>query len=384
MDARWHNLEHWLPSLKSVRHCLRAHHALLLCDDPEVVLAHIPWVGDERPIALIAFIELATPMRSLASIAEALGYGWPETIQLAAYLVYHRAARIIDPINSRNIYMVAPDAHLNRINELSEAFTAELDPGFELAYLLSRLSESPKPYSSHIPPKGRRSVYLEAMVFLIRHRLVRQLHTYIYFTLPLSVARPQSAGYNPSAALLGMTTNSAAAAATTAPISNGMLTFGGGGGTGASVVGTASSFIRRGGGGSNVDLASSVFLGSNASIMDERSEAGDTVVNDAASHIDGGNNYATKNGADSNDGMEKCCALAMPQDYSSDTLYEYVARLVAGHPRDIGNTLFCMVNNGYLDGRHPVEEIITDLNMSRRDLNEIISRFRDNIVTVLR
>lgn len=43
-----------------------------------------------------------------------------------------------------------------------------------------------------------------------------------------------------------------------------------------------------------------------------------------------------------------------------------------------------MINNGYLDGRHPVEEIITDLNMSRRDLNEIINRFRDNIVTVLR
>lgn len=63
MDARWHNLEHWLPSLKAVRYCLRAHHALLLCDDPEVVLAHIPWIGEERPTALIAFIELATPMR---------------------------------------------------------------------------------------------------------------------------------------------------------------------------------------------------------------------------------------------------------------------------------------------------------------------------------
>ncbi|KAI8057310.1 nitrogen permease regulator of amino acid transport activity 3-domain-containing protein [Syncephalis plumigaleata] len=407
MDARWHNLEHWLPSLKAVRHCLRAHHALLLCDDPEVVLAHIPWVGEERPTALIAFIELATPMRSLASIAETLGYGWPETIQLAAYLVYHRAARIIDPVNPRNIYIVAPNAHLNRINELSAAFAAELDPGFELTHLLGQLSRAPKPFSAHIPPKARRSVYLEAMVFLIRHRLVRQLHTYIYFTLPLSVARPQSTNNHLSVTtLMNMSLNPAVVAATAAPINNGMLTFGGATNpTSATATANASNnvnhnsggggntFLRRGGGGSHADLVSSFFPSSNASVMDERSEAGDTTVggvgngNDTASRFDTSHTQQQQQQQTSiNDphDMEKCCALAMPQDYASDVLYEYIARLVAGHPRDIGNTLFSMINNGYLDGRHPVEEIITDLNMSRRDLNEIISRFRDNIVTVLR
>jgi hypothetical protein len=240
---------------------------------------------------------------------------------------------------------------LIRINEFSAAFAAELDPGFELTHLLGQLSRAPKPFSAHIPPKARRSVYLEAMVFLIRHRLVRQLHTYIYFTLPLAVARSQSTNNHLSATtLMNMSLNPAVAAATTAPISNGMLTFGGANNTAnITTIGNnnnsggsgSNTFLRRGGN-SHTDLVSSCFPSSNASIMDERSEAGDTTIgggNDTASRFDS-SHIQHHPSMDDPHSMEKCCALAMPQDYASDILYEYIARLVAGHPRDIGNTLF--------------------------------------------
>ncbi|RKP25708.1 hypothetical protein SYNPS1DRAFT_22378 [Syncephalis pseudoplumigaleata] len=171
------------------------------------------------------------------------------------------------------------------------------------------------------------------MVFLIRHRLVRQLHTYIYFTLPLSVARPLSTQCHLSTALMHMSLNPAVAAATAAPINNGMLTFGAGG----------NQLLRRGGGGSHGDLASSVFPSSAASLRDERSEAGDTAVGDTASRLEGGAHAHQGQATVGHHEMDKCCALAMPQDYASDTLYEYIARLVAGHPRDIGNTLFWWV-----------------------------------------
>jgi hypothetical protein len=114
MDAHWHDPEHRLATLAEVAACIKAHHALLLCDDPEVVLGHVPCIGGELPHSLVAFIEAVTPMQSMADLSQVLGYSLKQVIQLAAYLVYHRLARIIDVVRPRNIYVLSSEADMKR------------------------------------------------------------------------------------------------------------------------------------------------------------------------------------------------------------------------------------------------------------------------------
>lgn len=61
-------------------------------------------------------------------------------------------------------------------------------PNLKLLDLLSSL-DSPRPFSAILPSKELRSLYLEALTFLLRHNLVVQLHTYVckHMLLPVNL-----------------------------------------------------------------------------------------------------------------------------------------------------------------------------------------------------
>ena len=102
--------------------------------------------------------------------------------KLASHLFFWGQALIIHVVGVRNIYTVSPRANFNKWNSL---FTARF-PKLEFPKLLKELS-TPTPLAAIIPHKESRSLYLEAITFLIAHDLAIQVHVYMHLLAPHAV-----------------------------------------------------------------------------------------------------------------------------------------------------------------------------------------------------
>jgi hypothetical protein len=176
--------------------------------------------------------------------------------------------------------------------ELSEAFATEIQAPFDLTTLLAKLSGPPCSLSSHITDASP-AVYLEAIVFLIRHRLVRHLHTYVYLPIPLPIAKGQQS------------------------LSNTLLFSG----TGKCILGIKCGYLcflvgsLRRGTDSSIDL-----YALNRSVADDRSETGDTLADESHLRSD----------------MALCCTIPSTDD--AEVEREWISRMMIGQPRDAIDT----------------------------------------------
>ncbi|KAK9766400.1 Nitrogen permease regulator 3 [Basidiobolus ranarum] len=166
---------------------LRPYHTLLLLENSEQLLSEMPF--DSSP-TLIQFIKALTPTKSLAELHEVIDCSLAQIYRLAAHLIYWRKAKLIDAISIRNVYVIPPRANFSNISTVAEHFQLDF-PQLDLFTLMSSFS-TPKAYSSIIPSKEQRSVYIEALVHLLKKDLVIQLHTYIYLMIPKHI----KLGYN--------------------------------------------------------------------------------------------------------------------------------------------------------------------------------------------
>lgn len=107
--------------------------------------------------------------------------------KLAAHLVYWRKARIINVISIRNVYVISPNADLNKLPDLCKDFENHF-PGTDLLSIFSELS-IPRPFSSIIPSKDQRTLYLEIVTYFLRHNLVTQLHMYLYLSISQEIKK---------------------------------------------------------------------------------------------------------------------------------------------------------------------------------------------------
>ncbi|XP_023946989.1 GATOR complex protein NPRL3 [Bicyclus anynana] len=161
---------------------LRPYHGILLMVNPNDLLASIPLDGSP---ALLRLIKLYSPLKSLQTLAIDAGLTLTQAFQLTGHLVYWAKATVIYPLCEGNVYVVAPGANVHIDSPLVDEFAKEF-PGLCLLQMLSEFSlPAPLWYVSRGAWGARcggRPARLVA--WLLRRRLLLQLHTYVQFNSP--------------------------------------------------------------------------------------------------------------------------------------------------------------------------------------------------------
>ncbi|RVE45185.1 hypothetical protein evm_010157 [Chilo suppressalis] len=157
---------------------LRPYHGLLLLVNPNDLLASIPLDGSP---SLLRLVKMYSPLKSLQTLAIETDLSLTQVFQLTGHLVYWAKATIIYPLCEGNVYVVAPGANVHINSPLVEEFAKEF-PGLCLLQMLSEFSlPAPLWYSARGGVSGRLP---RVVAWLLRCRLLLQLHTYVQFNCP--------------------------------------------------------------------------------------------------------------------------------------------------------------------------------------------------------
>lgn len=158
---------------------LRPYHGMLLLHDPEDIIRATFLDSSDL---LHTFIRSVTSTFSFEYLQTVLDCSLAQIYRFAAHLYYWGQAIIIQTVSPRNFYVIAEEADLAAISKTKEEFEASFK-NLDLVILLSDLSY-PRPYHTIIPSKELRNLYLDAITFLFRHKLIVQLNMYIFLFIP--------------------------------------------------------------------------------------------------------------------------------------------------------------------------------------------------------
>ncbi|XP_068629292.1 GATOR complex protein NPRL3 [Battus philenor] len=165
---------------------LRPYHGILLLVDPNYLLASIPLDGSP---ALLRLIKLYSPLKSLQTLAIEADLSFTQVSQLTGHLVYWAKATVIYPLCEGNVYVVAPGANVHIHSPLLDEFAKEF-PGLCLLQMLSEFSlPAPLWYVARGVGGagggcGGGARLARVVAWLLRRRLLLQLHTYVQFNSP--------------------------------------------------------------------------------------------------------------------------------------------------------------------------------------------------------
>ncbi|KAG8196184.1 hypothetical protein JTE90_007912 [Oedothorax gibbosus] len=161
---------------------LRPYHGLLLLTDAAELLSSLP--EDSSP-SLIRLISVTSPLKNLQQLAADADIILSHVFQLVSHLLYWGKATIIYPLCDNNVYMISPYAPTNIDSALAAKF-AEQFPNTKLGLVLGlfslpiSLSELNDPMNSSYQQAQR----VQMVMWMLRHRLLTQLHTYVYLIPP--------------------------------------------------------------------------------------------------------------------------------------------------------------------------------------------------------
>ncbi|XP_035939417.1 GATOR1 complex protein NPRL3 isoform X2 [Halichoerus grypus] len=192
-------------SLKAIR----PYHALLLLSDEKSLLGELPL--DCSP-ALVRVIKTTSAVKNLQQLAQDADLALLQVFQLAAHLVYWGKAIIIYPLCENNVYMLSPNASVCLYSPLAEQFSRQF-PAHDLPSVLAKFSlpvslsefrnplappvqEVMAPWSSlegskavvgdqpssaalGLVPPVLQTQLIQMVVWMLQHRLLVQLHTYV-------------------------------------------------------------------------------------------------------------------------------------------------------------------------------------------------------------
>ncbi|XP_062508618.1 GATOR1 complex protein NPRL3-like isoform X2 [Corticium candelabrum] len=158
---------------------IRPYHAILLMEDQDSLCSSLP--EDSSP-CLKRLIQLCSPLKSLQTLSGDTDLSLCQVFELTAHLVYWRKAMTIYPLSESNVYVLAPDADTSRMSDLVKEFVQKF-PGMYLPVWLSQFS-LPTPLGEHQNPLGesekQNEKLVQMVVWMLQHRLLIQLHTYVY------------------------------------------------------------------------------------------------------------------------------------------------------------------------------------------------------------
>ncbi|CAI6253355.1 unnamed protein product [Periconia digitata] len=157
------------------------HAALLLLDDPDIIIRDLQSSGDKNYAAILGFyIRSIVPTKSLLKISTKQKISAEDMEYIATHLVYWRRARLIAPLHPRDTYIVSPNADLSYLQPATTAYAARFPTLPSLPKMLSLLSGTPKPYRFFIPTAEHKDAYMEILAWLMRGGWVTQLRTFAW------------------------------------------------------------------------------------------------------------------------------------------------------------------------------------------------------------
>lgn len=158
---------------------LRPYHGLLLLVEPSELIETLP--PDASP-ALLRLVQVHTPLKSLQTLSADADLTLAQVFQLTGHLVYWAKATVIYPLCESNVYVIAPDAPTDLSSPFVERFSEQF-PGMCLLQTMSEFS-LPSSIGQKISPllgSQAQAQLIRTVVWMLRHRLLLQLHTYVYF-----------------------------------------------------------------------------------------------------------------------------------------------------------------------------------------------------------
>ncbi|XP_053210964.1 GATOR complex protein NPRL3-like isoform X2 [Panonychus citri] len=156
---------------------LRPYHALLLLRDPVTILSSI---SDNRLI-FKKILSVVNPTKNLITIAREAQLTYENVMKATCQLVYWAKATLIFPLAESNVYVIHPLAPTQvdcpLVEKFKQAFTdsnllrflSEFSLGTSIDQLRNPLHNS----DQHIQ-------LVNQIIWLLKHRLITQLHTYVY------------------------------------------------------------------------------------------------------------------------------------------------------------------------------------------------------------
>ncbi|XP_062036886.1 GATOR1 complex protein NPRL3 isoform X3 [Lepus europaeus] len=184
---------HILPKCKLARDLKEAYdspyHALLLLSDEKSLLGELP--VDCSP-ALVRVIKTTSAVKNLQQLAQDADLALLQVFQLAAHLVYWGKAIIIYPLCENNVYMLSPNASVCLYSPLAEQFSRQF-PAHDLPSVLSKFSlpVSLSEFRNPLAPPVQETQLIQMVVWMLQHRLLIQLHTYVCLMASPSEEEPR-------------------------------------------------------------------------------------------------------------------------------------------------------------------------------------------------
>jgi len=158
---------------------LKPYHALLLLTDVHILLDSL---STDASSALRRLITLTSPEKSLKTLAIDLDLSLMQVFQLTGHLLYWGKATIIYPICENNQYVLSPSLTLPVPLYIKNKFF-DIFPDINIYDVLSSFN---LPRTIVLPPSqnDRQEQFLDEIVFLLRHHMIIQIHTYLYLSMP--------------------------------------------------------------------------------------------------------------------------------------------------------------------------------------------------------
>ncbi|XP_061182292.1 GATOR1 complex protein NPRL3-like [Saccostrea echinata] len=163
--------------------CLRPYHGVLLLVEKQALQDSLP--VDCSP-ALSRLITVWSPLQSLQVLSQEADLALSQVFNIVGHLVYWGKATIIYPLCETNMYVLSPVANTYINSDLSSEFSQL----FSLS-LCGQLAEFSYPVMLReskdvLKPTKQQDQKVRIVVWLLQHRLLIQLHTYVIFCPPAS------------------------------------------------------------------------------------------------------------------------------------------------------------------------------------------------------
>ncbi|CAL4132605.1 unnamed protein product [Meganyctiphanes norvegica] len=161
---------------------LKPYHTMLLLVDCSDLLRSLS--ADASP-ALRRILHVQSPLKPFYTLAADADLTLPQVFMLVGHLVYWGKATIIYPVCSTNVYVLSPHCSSGVNTAIEEAFS-EAFPGCRLHNALQEYS-MPSSLSDKFHPMNdpqQQQQQVQQLLFLLKLRLLQQLHTYVFLAPP--------------------------------------------------------------------------------------------------------------------------------------------------------------------------------------------------------
>jgi hypothetical protein len=173
---------------------LRPYHGVLLISDPERLQESLP--QDSSP-AFFRVIRCISPTKNLLELSADADITLSQVFHVVAQLVYWGRATVIYPFCENNKYTVHPLAPTNVDSIIAKSFAKEFG-GNSLLRVLSEFSIGITVKAlSKIKDGNKKKDMIRQLIWLLKHRLLLQVHTYIFY-VPLENGDNHSRNDSPS------------------------------------------------------------------------------------------------------------------------------------------------------------------------------------------